>query len=171
MEGVGIAGKVARVNHGYARNFLVPNKLAMVVPRPRRGKVAAEAEGGAAQQAGSAAARSNPAEVSLEKQQQQFDKLMKTLTGSTLVRGGRLRHGYRCLAAVERCWQRRWYRHAAMTQWNRYHPACMSPGLSMSIIGSARGAFCAAVNMLLLKPLLACLPCRHSSGGPKMGKR
>lgn len=74
------AGKQTRVNHGYARNFLVPNKLARVVPRPRRGAAAA-----AAAEAAAAAPRSAPGEVALERQQQQFDKLMKTLRG-TLVR-------------------------------------------------------------------------------------
>ncbi len=81
VEGIGAAGAQARVNHGYARNFLVPNKLARVVPRPRRGAAAA-----AAAEAAAAAPRSAPGEPTLERQQQQFDKLMKTLTGSTLVR-------------------------------------------------------------------------------------
>ncbi|PRW59172.1 50S ribosomal L9 [Chlorella sorokiniana] len=80
VEGVAAAGTQARVNHGYARNFLVPNKLARVVPRPRRGAAAL-----AAAEAAAAAPRSAPGEPTLERQQQQFDKLMKTLTGSTLT--------------------------------------------------------------------------------------
>lgn len=82
MEGVGAAGAQTRVNHGYARNYLVPNKLARVVPRPRRGAAAL-----AAAEAAAAAPRSVPGQPTLERQQQQFDKLMKTLTRSTLVRG------------------------------------------------------------------------------------
>ena len=34
VDGIGAAGAIAKVNHGYARNYLVPNKLAAV----RRGK-------------------------------------------------------------------------------------------------------------------------------------
>lgn len=82
VEGVGAAGAQTRVNHGYARNYLVPNKLARVVPRPRRGAAAL-----AAAEAAAAAPRSVPGQPTLERQQQQFDKLMKTLTRSTLVRG------------------------------------------------------------------------------------
>ncbi|KAL4519462.1 hypothetical protein Ndes2526A_g01931 [Nannochloris sp. 'desiccata'] len=36
VDGMGAAGTIAKVNHGYARNYLVPNKLAAV----RRGKQA-----------------------------------------------------------------------------------------------------------------------------------
>ena len=79
---MGEAGKQAKVNHGYARNFLVPNQLARVVPRPRRGAAAA-----AAAEAAAAAPRAAPGEQNLERQQQQFDKLMKVLTGGTLVSG------------------------------------------------------------------------------------
>lgn len=35
VEGFGTAGQAARVTHGYARNFLVPNQLAQVQPRVR----------------------------------------------------------------------------------------------------------------------------------------
>jgi ribosomal protein L9 len=82
------------VNHGYARNFLVPNQLALVVPRPRRGhRAAAAAAARSSSGAGTvarqqqAARSSGPLQLSLEKQQQQFDKLIKTLTGAPLVRG------------------------------------------------------------------------------------
>ena len=95
VEGVGPAGKLAKVNHGYARNFLVPNQLALVVPRPRRGhRAAAAAEARSSSGAGAvarqqqAASSSGPLQLSLEKQQQQFDKLIKTLTGAPLVGEG-----------------------------------------------------------------------------------
>lgn len=108
VEGVGPAGKLAKVNHGYARNFLVPNQLALVVPRPRRGhRAAAAAEARSSSGAGAvarqqqAASSSAPLQLSLEKQQQQFDKLIKTLTGAPLVRGqaGWLRLGRPACAA------------------------------------------------------------------------
>lgn len=97
VEGVGTQGSVARVNHGYARNHLVPNRLARVVPRARRGHLpaaaAAAADADAAAAAAAAARAAAPGAQSLERQQQQFDKLMKTLTGSTLVGGFSCRHG------------------------------------------------------------------------------
>lgn len=80
---MGPRGKLAKVNHGYARNFLVPNRLAVVVPRPRRGQQQAAAASDAGEQ--QAVQQSSPAQLSLDWQQQQFDKLMKTLTTSTLV--------------------------------------------------------------------------------------
>ena len=90
---MGSAGQLARVNHGYARNFLVPNRLAMpAAAGPHRSRRPPAAEAGssasAAQQAAAAAERNSQAQLTVEKHQQQFDKLMKTLTGSTLVRGG-----------------------------------------------------------------------------------
>lgn len=83
---MGEAGRLAKVNHGYARNFLVPNQLARVVPRPKRGRLAVPDT-----EAAVAAPRAAPGEPTLEKQQQQFDKLMKTLTATTLVRRGEAR--------------------------------------------------------------------------------
>ncbi|KAL4425745.1 hypothetical protein ABPG75_009761 [Micractinium tetrahymenae] len=85
VEGVGTTGRVARVNHGFARNFLVPNKLAMVVARPRRGRADAGGDEAAAGQQQQQAAAASPGQQTLEKQQQQFDKLLKTLTGTTLT--------------------------------------------------------------------------------------
>lgn len=80
---------MARVNHGFARNFLVPNKLAVVVPqlRRRRGSTGADEAAAEQQRQQQVAAAASPGQQTLEKQQQQFDKLLKTLTGSTLVGG------------------------------------------------------------------------------------
>ncbi|KAL4445852.1 hypothetical protein ABPG77_009051 [Micractinium sp. CCAP 211/92] len=87
VEGVGTAGRMARVNHGFARNFLVPNKLAVVVPqlRRRRGSTGADEAAAEQQRQQQVAAAASPGQQTLEKQQQQFDKLLKTLTGSTLT--------------------------------------------------------------------------------------
>lgn len=105
VEGVGAAGQVVRVAHGYARNHLVPSQQGVLLPLPRRrrgrGRDAAAADAAAAsvQQQQQRQAAANPAAQSLEKQQRDFDKLMKTLTGSTLVRrrpgGGQAQHEHR----------------------------------------------------------------------------
>lgn len=41
VNGLGPAGTLCKVHHGYARNFLIPNKLAAI----RRGKQAGSIEG------------------------------------------------------------------------------------------------------------------------------
>ena len=88
VKGVGPAGKLAKVNHGYARNFLVPNRLASVVPLPSRRRRAARGAEAAASSSSTAQAQPSlrPVQLSLERQQQQFDKLMKSLTTTVLVR-------------------------------------------------------------------------------------
>ncbi|KAL4859895.1 putative dolichyl-diphosphooligosaccharide--protein glycosyltransferase subunit 3B [Chlorella vulgaris] len=94
VEGLGTAGQVVRVNHGYARNWLVPKQQCAVAAlrhpdRRQRGKPNVAA-GSWAQQA---ARPSTPAQMTLEKQEQQFDKLVKTLTSSTLTLKRRTKDG------------------------------------------------------------------------------
>lgn len=92
---------MARVNHGFARNFLVPNKLAAVVPQPRRRRGSSSADEAAAeQQQRQQAAAASSGDHTLERQQQQFDKLLKTLTGSALVRGPQSRKLHACAMAT-----------------------------------------------------------------------
>jgi len=87
VERVGEAGKVVRVNYGFARNFLVPNRLAVAVNSlPRHARPDVGSSSAAAVQRHEVAASSSE-QQSLERQQQQFDKLVKTLTGSPLVGG------------------------------------------------------------------------------------
>ncbi len=97
---MGAAGKTVKVNHGYARNFLVPNRLAVAMPLPRRGQPAADAASsrGPQQRQEQHVAQSSSTQLNLEKQQQQFDKLLKVLTSSTLVRAAR-----RGIAAALHC--------------------------------------------------------------------
>ena len=53
VEGVGAAGTLAKVNHGYARNFLVPNRAARPVAKAPRAGGAAAAAAAARQRLGS----------------------------------------------------------------------------------------------------------------------
>ena len=51
VEGLGASGRQTKVNHGYARNYLIPKRLAAVQPMQRQGGGGAAAAAGAAQAA------------------------------------------------------------------------------------------------------------------------
>jgi ribosomal protein L9 len=98
---MGAAGTIAKVNHGYARNYLVPNKLAVV----RRGKQAGSVDGiqeqsntssssssaamaaaGGASTPSAALTEEEREKLLVAKQKRSLESAVKKLTTQTLVR-------------------------------------------------------------------------------------
>lgn len=91
VDGLGAAGNLVKVNHGYARNFLVPNKLAAVRRGKQSGSVAgledtaAEASAARASVPSSALSEEDRKQHQLESQRRQLALVVKKLTTQTLV--------------------------------------------------------------------------------------
>jgi ribosomal protein L9 len=89
---MGAAGTIAKVNHGYARNYLIPNKLAAVRRGKQAGSVAAvQVESSIASAATGGAPSSALTEEEREKlvvaqQRRRLESAVKKLTTQTLVR-------------------------------------------------------------------------------------
>jgi len=94
---MGAAGTIAKVNHGYARNYLVPNKLAAV----RRGKQAGSIVGiqeqsntssataavaGGATAPSAALSEEEREKLLVAQQKRRLESAVKKLTTQTLVR-------------------------------------------------------------------------------------
>ena len=92
VDGMGAAGTIAKVNHGYARNYLIPNKLAAVRRGKQAGSVAAvQVESSIASAATGGAPSSALTEEEREKlvvaqQRRRLESAVKKLTTQTLVR-------------------------------------------------------------------------------------
>ena len=93
IDGLGAAGKLVKVNHGYARNFLVPNRLAAVRRGKQSGSVsgmdnaAATPEAAAARPSvpSSALSKEERKQLQLEQERRQLAVVIKKLTTQTLV--------------------------------------------------------------------------------------
>jgi ribosomal protein L9 len=99
VDGMGTAGTIAKVNHGYARNYLIPNKLAAVRRGKQSGSVAdiqeysnassisaaaTAASGGVA--ASGALNEEEREKLMVAQQRRRLESAVKKLTTQTLVR-------------------------------------------------------------------------------------
>jgi len=89
MPNLGAAGATIKVNHGYARNYLLPRKLAAVRRGKQSGSVEGVVEGGAAR----AAAKAKGQHVSEDEsrrqaaasQKKKLEAIVRKLTTAPLV--------------------------------------------------------------------------------------
>eukprot|EP00887_Chlorella_sp_A99_P000764 scaffold5.g764.t1 len=78
VEGVGASGKLARVNHGFARNYLIPKRKAVIAHR-------ADDEAEAASSGGGAQAAADEVPRGLAQQQRQAEAAIKKLITSPVT--------------------------------------------------------------------------------------